>query len=69
MTVETLKAAHEFILPGLVRACVKQLGKMISRSNVLFIFANVRFLCNDLENLEVGKVSNGYNHRKLKNHS
>ncbi|CAL8125267.1 unnamed protein product [Orchesella dallaii] len=52
MAIETLKAAHEFLLPELVFACVKQLHQMISLSNVLFIFASVRYLCNDLENLE-----------------
>ncbi|CAL8120193.1 unnamed protein product [Orchesella dallaii] len=52
MAIETLKAAHEFLLPELVLVCVKQLHQMISLSNVLFIFANARYLCNDLENLE-----------------
>lgn len=51
--VETLKVAHQFLLPGLVRICVEHLNKLISLGNVLFVFANVRLLCNDLEKLEV----------------
>jgi len=53
MAVETLKAAHQFMFPELVLICVTQLHQMLSLSNVLYIFANVCFLCNDLENLEV----------------
>ncbi|ODM99852.1 BTB/POZ domain-containing protein 2 [Orchesella cincta] len=52
MAIETLKAAHQFLFPELVFACVKQLNQMISLSNVLYIFASVHYLCNDLKDLE-----------------
>ena len=53
MVTETLKAAHKYLFSGLVRVCVKHMSNLISVNNVLWIYASVKYLCNDLDNLEV----------------